>query len=525
MDDLSEYSICPFGNPDGSRANLDDLLKDFVTFGGGVIWGGLAIRANDLTTRVIIGRKGSGKTVYLRYLQAYTSDQESIYSTKYDQGLPTTEDIILFCGYYEERCLTEKWMLLWRRAIMRSVLSHLTKAKGLKEKIDKNYADDLFERYAGIVRNSNTDLTIYSQVVEIIREFNTRRLMDRYLEHPHWVELENEIAEIIVNYPPICFYVDAVDEEFAHAPMYWLRCQKGLFYQTMRLLREPKFGGRLHIVICIRDIVLSSVLRSEHSTRYYKEPHIRILGWNKEAIKYFLRKKVSELDDIYFSNDCQVDGKNVSTWLGVNKIKNYSRGVDEDIIDYLLRHTRLLPRDVVILGNSLCEELQKFRYFHNYESVEEVIRMTVGKVSAVLGNEQLKICGNHLASNVMPVSAAKHNYSHVYTSNAEYVQGETDKLKRLIGFIGKDRFSKKEMEASFVLSKDLFGEGADPYSIMWQNGLLGYEEFVEDKDRCVFHTDERLEDFLLPSKENYVFHSSLIDAVDIKPIGEKPVRY
>ncbi len=41
--------------------------------------------------------------------------------------------------------------------------------------------------------------------------------------------------------------------------MYWRRCQKGLFYQTMRLLRDHRLGGRLHLVICIREIVMSSV--------------------------------------------------------------------------------------------------------------------------------------------------------------------------------------------------------------------------------------------------------------------------
>jgi hypothetical protein len=32
--------------------------------------------------------------------------------------------------------------------------------------------------------------------------------------------------------------------------MYWLKCQEGLFYQVMRLLRDHKLGGRLHIVVC-----------------------------------------------------------------------------------------------------------------------------------------------------------------------------------------------------------------------------------------------------------------------------------
>ena len=64
--------------------------------------------------------------------------------------------------------------------------------------------------------------------------------------------------------------------------MYWLKCQEGLFYQVMRMLRDHKLGGRLHVVICIRDIVMSSVYRSEHAPRYYNEPHIRVLNWDRD---------------------------------------------------------------------------------------------------------------------------------------------------------------------------------------------------------------------------------------------------
>ena len=74
--------------------------------------------------------------------------------------------------------------------------------------------------------------------------------------------------------------------------MYWLKCQEGLFYQVMRLLRDQKRGGRLHVVICIRDIVMSSVYLSEHAPRYYNEPHIRVLTWNRDSLLYLLEQKL-----------------------------------------------------------------------------------------------------------------------------------------------------------------------------------------------------------------------------------------
>jgi hypothetical protein len=68
--------------------------------------------------------------------------------------------------------------------------------------------------------------------------------------------------------PPIFFYLDAVDEEFSHAP---IACSaEVLFYQVMRFLRIT--GGRA--AHCMGSPhVTSSVARSEHAPRYRTNRH------------------------------------------------------------------------------------------------------------------------------------------------------------------------------------------------------------------------------------------------------------
>lgn len=525
-EDKGTIAAAPFGNPDGSRATIFEIQKDFVKFGGSSVWEGLATRSDDLTARVIVGRKGSGKTIYLRCLQAFASSQESLYADQIQQSLPSTESVIKFCQFFEESILTEKWMILWHRAILRSVLSHLMHAELLGEYVDPDTIVNINKKYKSILRDFGTKLSIYSQVSEIIRLNNTGNQITKYLEDPLWMELESIIGDIIKDCPPICLYIDAVDEEFAHAPMYWHRCQKGLFYQTMRMLRDAKLGGRLHIIICIRDLVMSSVYKSEHRTRYHKEPHIRILNWDKEAIKYFLNEKISNLDDKYFCGDFKKDGKNISTWLGANSIYNDTRSVNEDILDYLLRHTRLLPRDIVILGNSLCQSLERAKLFSEEKSTEKIIRDTVSDVSMFFGNEQLTICGNQLASNAMPNHAARHGYSRVYTGNQEYIRGITEDLKLIISSIGKDHFSKAELNIAYDLSKEFFGQNSDPFSVLWQNGLLGYQKCNNGNSTAVFYSESKMDEFQLPlDKKTYLFHSSMIDSVNLKPVGRTPIKY
>ena len=126
----------PFGNPDGSRADLDDLIRDFVDFGGNPAYGHLATKANDSMVRVIVGKLGAGKTVYLRRLQDFQAHQESVYSDPPQQDLPKTEIVVKVCQWYSGPVLVEKWMQIWERAIMRSLASHLLRRPALRHQLD-----------------------------------------------------------------------------------------------------------------------------------------------------------------------------------------------------------------------------------------------------------------------------------------------------------------------------------------------------------------------------------------------------
>src|SRR5262249_37888835 len=148
-------------------------------------------------------------------------------------------------------------------------------------------------------------------------------------------------------------------------------------------LRDQHFGGRLHVIVCVRDHVLSSVLRGEHQNRYRGEPHIATLGWEYPSAEYFLKRKISRLAPSFLLQEPESESETaeIHHWLGPSFIENRGRQIREPIMQYLLRHTRLLPRDIVILGNKLSELVNQAKHGGQGEVPQEAIRQCVREVS------------------------------------------------------------------------------------------------------------------------------------------------
>ena len=502
--------VGPFGNPDGSRADIEDVLSEFVDFGGDPAFGHLATRANDSMVRVIVGKLGSGKTVYLRRLQDFQAHQDSVYATVPQQSLPKTEVVVKACQWFSDRVLVEKWMQIWERAIMRSLASHLLCRPELRQQLRDEQADEIEQSYGRLLDEFRRPRSIYSQVRDIINQEQTAHQLSRYLDDPLWDDLEDLLGEVVGQCKPIYFYVDALDEEFGHAPMYWLKCQEGLFYQVMRMLRDHRLGGRLHIVICIRDIVMSSVYRSEHAPRYYNEPHIRVLTWDRGSLLYLLQKKLQRLPPSLLMRRATSGPPTIGDWLGVNGHWPGPDG-DETIEDYLLNHTRLIPRDIISLGNDLNEEVLRQKQAGHQGLPPAALQGVVQRCAKRFGDSQLAQCANQISSDMMPKNAALHDYSELFTSTQAYISGVQEDVRSFVRLIGVDRFSRADLEALQEVADLHFEKATDLASVLWQNGLLGY---IDESGRRRFYSMGDVEEFHFPPDVGtYVLHPCLVHTV------------
>jgi hypothetical protein len=215
----------------------------------------------------------------------------------------------------------------------------------------------------------------------------------------------------------------------------------------------------------------------------------------------------------------------VPGWLGRGDLYNPARGVEESIEDYVLRHTRQIPRDVVQLGNELCVEVAKAKAENQEALTDDAIRRAVAEIAKECADEQIAVCSNHLSSDTMPEGAGRQAFSEFYTS-PEYASTAQDEICRFISAVGQDRFRFGQLkEALHKAGGEILGRHPDPLNVLWLNGLLGYDPPGDSHHRSHFYGAHDIADFQLPEDlEWYVFHPIVAHKVRIRAAGDRPVR-
>lgn len=555
----------PFGSPEGHRSDIGQIRDEFVDFTAANGSAGLALKEDDLTARVIVGKKGSGKTVYLRRAQAYAINDEGLFADDSSHEPPTTAQIIKVGDMHEggphhSVLMVETWSGIWKAAILRSLLTKLSHSRYLATDTSREIAESVWRDYPQLCPKELDEISPYSQVRAVIDLFDEGDDLQEYVSNYHWDAIERRIGNALLDCRPVCFYLDAVDEEYRHSPSHWLVCQMGLFYRVMQLLNDRRLGGKLHILICIRDHVYGSLLQSEHLTRIISRSHIRNLDWSWSSIERLLIAKIERLPAEF---QLAPDADNpLERWLGTTTVYNVRKKRNEQLLRYLIRHTRLIPRDIVILGNMLSQRALTAKSQEAERLDNEAIWKTVSNAASLFGQEQLSICGNHLAADTMPQGSTKWDGSELYSGKApeedrwmeepdwgsirkdketqmytylgpEHYDGDDpgfksrkvyqemmiEHLKRLSKLLETDRFDRESLLVVRRQSRDFFD--SDMMSVLWQSGMLGYNEGDLLTGRPIFFGDIETDPLQLPDNHpGYAVHPALIDCVGLKGIGE-----
>lgn len=517
------YKINPFGNPDGAQASIEDLRKDFID----VVPPSAAVGGTGedfTTTRFIVGSKGSGKTHYLHMLQFRIKEknqdnESSIYSSEIENSCANTDQVIRFCHFYNGHILIEKWERVWLYAIYAAVISHVLNDDLLCQKIDDDTTDFFSTSIEKIGLTIDCKMGIYNYLRQILYICDTKNKIEDFVNNHIWdVIMDKFKNSVLRNLPPMYFYLDSIDEDFEHAPPYWSKCQKGAYIAISSLLKESIIREKIHVILCIRDTIFASIRRSEHQTKITYETHVLRLHWNYYSLTYFIKQKINRLNDCYFLTDVHSE-KNITSWLGMNTIYNIERNCEEDIINYILRHTRLIPRDVVNICNSLSR--LKMMITENPDlDISEEIRRRVSNCAKEIGDELINICAKQLVVDEIPVGAARLKYEEAYTSVDEYTYSRFLKIKDVLSSFDKDTFSQNELDIISDRANEIFGRNVHIINILWMNGVIGYIE----NGKTTFYLSHNSISTDIPRTHNlYTLRSCMIDSLDIRNFYSEPI--
>ena len=224
----------PFGTPDGSRANLKEIMDGFVGIEDEAT--DLGDPGDDLSARIIVGRMGSGKTLYLRRSQAFAANDHAIYADDVRSDLPSTQDVIRVCHRYESRLITETWTAIWRKALLRALASHLLFAGPLRL--------GGFERqvrpHRRYVRSGRPEARVHPrEVAERMQKHRAAHGDAATARRRGGTDVAPRRALHTDSKP--CTLLDAYDEQFAHRDVL-VKVQKGLFSTIRARCASPASG-------------------------------------------------------------------------------------------------------------------------------------------------------------------------------------------------------------------------------------------------------------------------------------------
>jgi hypothetical protein len=512
----------PFGNPDGGRNPISkSYLVDMTE-----VAPHLAIGRTDLSTHMIVGRKGAGKTLHHRSLSDLAAKKEDIISIK-DVGSLKDSTLRHIAQRFDPEIAQSIWATIWRRSIY-SFLGSLLYAKHkqftfhaastLRPVVDEH---TIRARFGAIFTIPSILLTPVQYVETLVSKYSRAQDFESFIFNTLWNEFENIVDISLASAAPIYVFIDSLDGQPELFPRLWHDCQLGLFLTVFEMLSKSHAGGRIHVVTTIRESVYRSILRTQHATNFFSDSHLRRLNWGLKEARHFLERKIQKLPSQEFGNrKLHVKERTLEAWLGFDEVSNLKRRINEPVLQYIMRHTRCLPRDVVIVGNLIAEQKERCESLGT-PFTDGYLRRCVEISSHLFAQETLDVCITELLLTRPSLEEYKrvlglHDDDIIVMKPAIY-----HAIERFIQLLGTEVVSKQTMVDAL---KQIYGDGdrffvhdTVPYyrldHVLWRNGMIAYQaDRGQGKKRWIFNWySDATDDLLSQNAERYGLHPALID--------------
>lgn len=512
----AELENQPFGSPDGAAEDAGS----FVNFQDIGRWRDLALRDGDRRARILVGRRGSGKSRYLRKLQISIRDEKLLDYAQRDTKISLRHLTWLHKVFPERAARLEAWENLWQCAIYAGLATFLLYNSSCSP-LPISDEHRAFLEKSRLVPEGPKDMPIVAVLNDILLRYGDRSRLELYLADPNWHAIEGLVLEALGSLPAIFCFIDALDDNYAEAPVESTDAQLGLINWIMRKVSDASVTNRLHVVVTVRDVFYAALLDSDNGQRYNDRLHIRCLDWDEHSSSYYLQQKIALLNRAFCVNpDGAIDAP-MKRWLGFERIRNVKRGgIEERVEEYILRHTRFLPREINELGNRISQQIRLAKSGRERLDPESVSR-TIASTARNFARDIIKEVAYHLAAldGVRGPAEADGRLSR----EGEYRRMMTEAVDKFLRSLVTEKFSAKDLrEAENAFWTDIpwwsaqvAGQEILVQDVLWQHGLIGYrkggdrEQWVRYFNSAVWADGDL--SARLPKVEHYYLHSALLD--------------
>jgi hypothetical protein len=420
----------------------------------------------------------------------------------------------------------EVWRKIWRRAIVRAAMSHTPAPVAERDSADEvgTLADGRDGVDRSLVCDTSVPRTIYADFGGILRDHATVAQLRAFLDNPGWDRVDYCFEQVIQRRDrPLCFFLDSGEEDSAHAPRYWLWCQLGLVRSVLHFAQNDRLADKLRIYVAIRDQTWAELRRAGRPLMFEQHPSVRQLRWGPRSAAHFLAEKIRQLPDDYLLAPRRGDDPEslVSAWLGTGTVSR-CRGssATEPVTVYLLRHTRLIPRDVVSIGNLLTLEVLAARRRGDAEVPERCIQSAVAESTRLSANEELQACALEIIARQL-ASARNAADRRRIVPDEDAASRMLDEMKELLARCEEDVVEREKLDGIDAVATERLGAGISLADILWRRGLIGWSA-----DRNGPFTFRANGSSSLPPPNRAIVvavHPCLVDELALEPIGENPV--
>ena len=368
---------------------------------------------------------------------------------------------------------------------------------------------------------------------EILKRYtNLNSVNNDFRGQMNFGELEHDVTSLLHQFGHVHYIIDGLDELAWSDLTGWLDVQRGLFKCIFLMSGVGKTTQYLMTTISIRNYVYNRSTQDPHADR--TDAHLVKLNWDRLAAEKFLNQRLIASQNGRFARSHLLSSdRPLANWLGFSEVSPETRGEAETVEQYLLRHTRLSPRNIVDALNRIAAALN--------DAEENQAEFTVIDYSRIIAELAREVAKRMLVTTAEEIVATIPGIEKVLATRQDEarVQGEyiinmvADELEVAISMVEDEVIDRSKFNSFLELICD-FSVGTatetqrtqvckDIEGILWRSGLVAYTD--SGRKSWKFSWAEGEFGFSRPSSAAVMigFHSALIDLCGLKVVEHAPI--